>query len=248
MPSQTNINPALCFFCSLLLAVVAGCAPAAPDGTAPDETAPDETGVHATSPAADQGENQNQAVTASDDQKNEGMSVTAEEVQQTPQSKTSPLYSPEAFRMAARDGRQRVVEMCVESGLDVNEADAKGITPLALAAFNGHDKTVRYLIANKALVDSRDQEQHTPLIHAAGGPAPTTVQILLDAGADINAFAGAENWTALMMAAQFGNIEVIKVLLAAGADKEIRDTDGDDAAHFAREQGHFEIVKLLEAK
>ena len=161
------------------------------------------------------------------------------------------LYSPEAFLMAAHDGKHRVVEVCLESGMDVNETNADGFTPLAMAAYNGHDKIVELLIKNKAEVDTPDLKGNTPLSHAAScgeASAPRTVKVLLDAGAEINAVDNGEHFTALMMAAAEGNLEVVKLLLEEGADKSMVDTDGESAAHFARLNGHTEIVELLEAE
>ncbi|QDV43480.1 Ankyrin repeats (3 copies) [Stieleria neptunia] len=160
---------------------------------------------------------------------------------------TDALYSPEAFRLAAHDGKLRVVELCLESGMDVNEADSNGQTPLSMAAYNGHDAVVKLLLKHNATVDSRDRNGMTPLIHAASGPAPTTVEILLDAGADINAVDNGEHWTALMMAAAEGQAEVVEVLLKRGAKKEMVDIDGESAAYFARQHGHTKLAERLEA-
>ncbi|WP_372896087.1 ankyrin repeat domain-containing protein [Stieleria sp.] len=165
-----------------------------------------------------------------------------------PQSTANALYSPEAFRVAAHDGKLRVVELCLESGMDVNEADANGLTPLAMAAYNGHDAIVKLLIKHNATIDARDRTGKTPLIHAASGPAPTTVEILLDAGADINAVDNGEHWTALMMAAAEGQAEVVDVLLARGAKKDLVDIDGESAAYFARQNGHLKIAERLEGR
>lgn len=169
----------------------------------------------------------------------------------TPDTKTAPapkpsLYSPEAFRKAALDGKLRVIEVCLKDNLDVNEKDNNGFTALAMAAYNGHTKVVKLLLKNGAEVDIRDSKGMTPLIHACSGPFAETATTLLDAGADINAVDNGEGFTPLMMAAAEGNVEVVKVLLKAGADKSMVDIDNEDAKHFARQKGHFEIVKLLE--
>lgn len=158
------------------------------------------------------------------------------------------LYSPEAFRLAAHDGKLRVVQVCLDGGQAVDEADSNGYTALAMAAYNGHAEIIKLLIKNKATIDSRDREGKTPLVHAASGPYPDSVKLLLDAGAEIDAVDSGEHFTPLMTASALGNVEVVKVLLAAGAKKDVVDLDGDSALDFAKKEGHSKIAELLEAE
>lgn len=189
-------------------------------------------------------------ITAPEEQKTATPVADSDSSEEPPgnNAKRPAMYSSQAFRQAAHDGKLRVVEICIESGLDVNEADPNGFTPLAMAAYNGHQEIVKLLLANNATVDSRDRTGMTPLIHAASFPSPETVKTLLDAGADINAAGGQEKWTALMMAAAEGNTAVVELLVAQGADVDTLDTDGESAAHFAREKGHTAIAEFLDAK
>ena len=46
-------------------------------------------------------------------------------------------------------------------------------------------------------------------------------------------------------AAREGEVDVVKVLLAAGADVEAKDEDGRTALHRAARAGHGDIVKVL---
>ena len=55
-----------------------------------------------------------------------------------------------------------------------------------------------------------------------------------------------EHFTALMYAAAEGQTEVAKILLTFKADPKLRDIDGDNALTFARNNGHKEIVTLLQ--
>lgn len=158
-----------------------------------------------------------------------------------------PRISDEAFRLAAYEGRRETVLQALESGTDVNAADSvKALTALHMAAYNGHSELVSLLLQHNAVVDCRDDEGKTPLLHASTGPFAPTVEILLDAGADLNAAESTEAFTPLMMAAGLGNLDVVKVLLARGADKTLLDEDQDQAIDHARNSGHVEIVKLLE--
>ena len=55
-----------------------------------------------------------------------------------------------------------------------------------------------------------------------------------------------EGFTALMTAAAEGQLDVVRLLLAYGADPGLEDKDGDTAASFARQNGHSAVVDLLE--
>lgn len=51
--------------------------------------------------------------------------------------------------------------------------------------------------------------------------------------------------TALIAAASWGQTEVVKRLLDAGADKSVRNEKGKTALDIAREKRHTQIVALL---
>jgi ankyrin repeat protein len=50
-----------------------------------------------------------------------------------------------------------------------------------------------------------------------------------------------------MHAAAEGNLDVVKLLIAAGANTRLRDIDGDNAAFFARQAGHVAVAQYLES-
>ncbi|MCO8122956.1 ankyrin repeat domain-containing protein [Stieleria sp. TO1_6] len=244
--------------CCSLVALIAlsqslGCEKPADQATAVQSTEPAATGT----PAVDSTE---QDASSADSQagKTADASTPAAKTESAAKTETAatsdgskpsdPLYSPEAFRDAALNGKQRVVQVCLDDNIDVNDADVNGFTALAMAAYNGHDEIVKLLLKKNATVDVRDAEGKTPLIHASSGPYPTTVQLLLDAGADINAVDSGEHFTPLMMAAALGNIEVVKVLLASGAKRDLVDADGESAADFAQTEGNDKILELLRAE
>jgi ankyrin repeat protein len=49
-----------------------------------------------------------------------------------------------------------------------------------------------------------------------------------------------------MTAAAEGQVDVVRCLLDHGADRSIKDADGDIALTFARQNGHTKVVELLE--
>ena len=51
--------------------------------------------------------------------------------------------------------------------------------------------------------------------------------------------------TALMLAAEYGRVEIARLLLEAGADEDLQNQDGKTALMLAVESGHAEIARLL---
>lgn len=151
----------------------------------------------------------------------------------------------EKFRLAAHDGDLERVKALLGQGISCDAADQDGHTALMLAAFNGHSATVLYLLDAGAEIDRVDYLGRTALLYGSTGPFPETIQILLDRGADPNKVDSEEHFSPLMHAAAEGHLEVVKVLLEYGADRSLRDLDGDDAAAFAAQSGHVQVVEYL---
>jgi ankyrin repeat protein len=72
----------------------------------------------------------------------------------------------------------------------------------------------------------------------------STVQALLDFGADVNSQANC-GCTPLLLAAGNGDIEITRALLARGADPETICNPGRTALVVATERGYSGIVELL---
>jgi uncharacterized protein len=85
---------------------------------------------------------------------------------------------------------------------------------------------------------------YTPLMSAAGYGRIQTVEILLNAHADVNArrFEGS---TALMDAASAGHADIVALLLRAGADPTIKDNKGKSALDYATETSQTAIIDMI---
>jgi len=78
------------------------------------------------------------------------------------------------------------------------------------------------------------------------------VRRLIDTGAYVNARDGSirnsiRNYTALILASRYGHIEIVKLLIVAGADVNAKGGIGNTALQGASRYGHTEMVKLLRA-
>lgn len=84
------------------------------------------------------------------------------------------------------------------------------------------------------------------ILKAAETGDSARVKYLLDAGADVNSVTdGRFPWTPLMNASFAGNTDVVRVLLAHGADPNRQDLDFFRAITLAADKGHWAIVRLL---
>ena len=100
----------------------------------------------------------------------------------------------------------------------VNSKNADGLTALHLAVKNRHEQVVQRLIEGGANVDAATtKSEGTPLMLAASMGNLGMVRILLECNAnlDVRAINGT---TAIFNAAYFRKMEVVQVLLEAGAD------------------------------
>jgi ankyrin repeat protein len=90
-------------------------------------------------------------------------------------------------------------------------------------------------------------EPSWPINLAAEGGYPKVIQLLLAAGANVDAPED-EGQTALMLAADRGHMEVVQLLLRSGADKSYRAGPGEfagTAEDVAYRAGHKEIAEFI---
>ncbi len=155
-----------------------------------------------------------------------------------------------ALHFAAREGAMDCVKVLLAAGAKVNQATVDGSTPLLVAVQNGFYNLARFLLDQGADPNQGNGKNWTPLylavknrnqeITAVPGPpsegALEFVQALLDRGANPNARIQADTevhqgmsalWlkeagaTPLLRAALCGDLTVVRLLLAHGADPQI---------------------------
>jgi len=116
---------------------------------------------------------------------------------------------------------------------------------LAKAAKEGDLAQIRDALRYGASVDLPVDDYDPSLQIAAAYGQTGAVRLLLDNEASVNKGTFIRG-TPLIAAAGNGHEEVVKILLQSGADVCVK-ADGGTAKEFAEQQGHKEIVELLNA-
>lgn len=132
------------------------------------------------------------------------------------------------------------------SSVNVEVHNVHGESPLMMAALQGHLDAARLLIERGADVN---KPGWTPLHYAASKNQPgqeRMVALLLEHHAYIDA-ASPNGTTPLMMAAQYGSMAVLHLLLDEGADPLLKNQLGLRAVDFAGRAERPEGVALLQA-
>ncbi|XP_062273067.1 KN motif and ankyrin repeat domain-containing protein 1a [Scomber scombrus] len=135
----------------------------------------------------------------------------------------------------------------------VNMADGNGNTALHYSVSHSNFQVVKKLLdADVCNVNQQNKAGYTPIMLAAlaAVESPKDMRIVeeLFSKGDVNARASQAGQTGLMLAVSHGRMDMVRALLAFGADVNIQDDEGSTALMCASEHGHVEIVKLLLAQ
>jgi uncharacterized protein len=123
---------------------------------------------------------------------------------------------------AARYGDAVLVERLIEAGANAAAENVFGVSPMSEAALIGSAPVLRELLAAGVSPDSPNPEGETALMLVVRTGQVEAAEVLIEAGADVNA---KERWagqTALMWAGAQLQPEMVKLLLANGAEVDAR--------------------------
>jgi ankyrin repeat protein len=147
---------------------------------------------------------------------------------------------PNVFEACTAGLAGDVVRLLKENPRLVHERSHDGWTPLHLAAFFGRLEIVKMLLESGApmLAISSNNESNLPINAAAAGRRNDVVRLLVERGCPPDARASDQGYTALHLAANNGNVELVEFLLRSGADRNLRTGAGETAHDLAIKQGH----------
>lgn len=175
---------------------------------------------------------------------------------------------------AAKDDTAQVIDL-LKRGMDVNTSDPTGNTLLMIAARNGNEQLLEFLLRNRANTLKINKFGDSALMMAAyRGHGAIVGRLLATGSADTRrnswnalhyaAYAGhvdivrqlarqqgdldavaPNGQTALMLAAKAGKLDAVKALVDADADIDLEDYDGKSAIMLAEAAGHSDVVEYL---
>ena len=141
-----------------------------------------------------------------------------------------------SLRIASLKGEKERARNILSTGMvDINSVNLYGSTPLHLAAIKGKADVVEYLIKYGADKTTTTIDGKTPLFKAAESGHKDTVKLLI----------GAETENTMILATKGGNISVVRMLLDAGADPNMKSSRGDTPLLMSANEGNLGITKLL---
>ena len=126
-----------------------------------------------------------------------------------------------ALHWAAHWDDSGLADLLLRAGAKADAANDLGVTPLSLACTNGSAGMVKRLLASGA-DPNRPAVPVPPLLTCARTGSVDAVSALLGARADANAHEPLRSQTALMWAVAQGHVDVVRVLIAHGANVQAR--------------------------
>lgn len=160
------------------------------------------------------------------------------------------LHKANALYLAAASGDVQTLDVLFNAGARLEDRviifGKYAWSPLFIAINGGDAASVEALVRHGADPNERDEPGVSPLGWGAIGNHSAVIRVLLANGAKVNEIDGL-GMTPLLYAASidFGDTEVVELLLGANADPGCKDKQGLTPAGLAELFGHTAITKLL---
>ncbi|XP_024880819.1 uncharacterized protein LOC112460398 isoform X1 [Temnothorax curvispinosus] len=161
-------------------------------------------------------------------------------------------YLQKDINIAASNGNIQAIRRLLKGGVDVNDKDIDGRTPLHYAVNSGQVSVVNILLENGADVTRVTNKGNTPLHTATFKGYKEFVEVLLQHVSHdklnnfINAKTAASGATSLHVAAKNGFLAITKSLLKRGAIYNIKNNEGKTPLDLSKDRNVNDLLKLVE--
>ncbi len=150
-------------------------------------------------------------------------------------------HNSTALMIAAKYGNTEALKFLIEKGADINATNWEGETALILAAKEGRTNAIKLLIENSADVHAKDKDGHTALYWARVSHGYWGNKINQEMAIKLLQ----EAMQPILAAAETGNLDKIKSLLAQGSDVNARDWNGRTVLMYAAKNSQLDAINLL---
>lgn len=158
-------------------------------------------------------------------------------------------FSPLFFALKSKKPEPAL--LLIEKGADVGQKGQDGTSVIQLAMYQHQYQVATRLLDNRVDLEAYDRNGDQLLHAAVKARQPDLVRLLIQKGAKVNAETGESkvvwryevNFTAapfirysktpLLLAAESGSVQVMQMLLDAGADPSFKSADGNSLLHVA---------------
>lgn len=153
---------------------------------------------------------------------------------------------------AVYKNNETLAKALIEAGANVNAQDNIQDSPFLYAGAEGQYEILKLALSHGAKFDIYNRYGGTALIPAAEKGHIKNVRLLANTPNFPIDHINNLGWTALVEAIVLSNggpvhVDIVEVLLKAGANPNIPDSKGVSALTHAKQKGYTEIVKLLES-
>ncbi|EFI51329.1 ankyrin repeat domain-containing protein [Afipia felis] len=155
-----------------------------------------------------------------------------------------------AILIAAKAGRLDIVRQLIAAGADINKQDQIRLNPLLWGCIVGDFDLVKLMVEAGADLERRTRFDGAP-IHPAAEKGHVEIVRLLAEETDVNVnHTNLCGWTPLLEAIILNDggprqQEVVRLLLAAGADPAMADQWGTSPVQHALKKGYTELADIL---